>query len=102
MPTNLIETATYDSPVVVPADADPGNAAYYTFHATWDLPSDLAFAALGTVTDLLGEPPARVAFLSPAGPGLPLARCHVCFAFPSLGSNRWPGSRTWSVPTRRW
>lgn len=26
---------------------DPGNAAYYTFHATWDPPSDLAFAALG-------------------------------------------------------
>lgn len=27
---------------------DPGDAAYYTFHATWDPPSDLAFAALGT------------------------------------------------------
>ena len=26
---------------------DPGNAAYYTFHATWDSPSNLAFAALG-------------------------------------------------------
>lgn len=26
---------------------DPGDAAYYTFHATWDPPSDLAFAALG-------------------------------------------------------
>lgn len=28
-------------------DRDPGNAAYYTFHATWDQPSPLAFAALG-------------------------------------------------------
>lgn len=28
-------------------DRDPGNAAYYTFHATWDRPSLLAFAALG-------------------------------------------------------
>ncbi|WP_068874347.1 DUF3526 domain-containing protein, partial [Phenylobacterium sp. CCH9-H3] len=27
--------------------ADAGNAAYYTFHTTWDPPSDLAFAALG-------------------------------------------------------
>lgn len=27
---------------------DPGDAAYYTFHATWDPPSDLAFAAIGT------------------------------------------------------
>jgi len=26
---------------------DPGSAAYYTFHATWDAPSPLAFAALG-------------------------------------------------------
>jgi ABC-2 type transport system permease protein len=26
---------------------DPGEAAYYTFHATWDSPSNLAFAALG-------------------------------------------------------
>lgn len=26
---------------------DPGNAAYYTFHATWNPPSDMAFAALG-------------------------------------------------------
>ncbi|AZS21867.1 MULTISPECIES: DUF3526 domain-containing protein [unclassified Caulobacter] len=29
-------------------EKDPGNAAYYTFHATWDPPSDLAFAAIGT------------------------------------------------------
>jgi ABC-2 type transport system permease protein len=28
-------------------DRDPGNAAYYTFYATWDRPSPLAFAALG-------------------------------------------------------
>lgn len=28
-------------------DGDPGNAAYYTSHATWDSPSGLAFAALG-------------------------------------------------------
>lgn len=26
---------------------DPGSAAYYTFHPTWDAPSPLAFAALG-------------------------------------------------------
>lgn len=26
---------------------DPGSAAYYTFHPTWDSPSSLAFAALG-------------------------------------------------------
>jgi ABC-2 type transport system permease protein len=26
---------------------DPGDAAYYTFHATWDDPSPLAFAAIG-------------------------------------------------------
>lgn len=32
----------------VSRDKDPGNAAYYTFHATWDPPSDLAFAAIGT------------------------------------------------------
>ncbi len=31
----------------VSKDGDPGNAAYYTFHATWDSPSGLAFAALG-------------------------------------------------------
>lgn len=31
----------------VSKDGDPGNAAYYTYHATWDSPSDLAFAALG-------------------------------------------------------
>ena len=26
---------------------DPGSAAYYSFHATWDAPAPLAFAALG-------------------------------------------------------
>jgi len=26
---------------------DPGTAAYYSFHLTWDAPSPLAFAALG-------------------------------------------------------
>ena len=31
----------------VARDGDAGNAAYYTFHATWDRPSALAFAALG-------------------------------------------------------
>jgi ABC-2 type transport system permease protein len=31
----------------VSKDGDAGNAAYYTFHATWDSPSSLAFAALG-------------------------------------------------------
>lgn len=31
----------------VSVDGDAGNAAYYTFHATWDAPSALAFAAIG-------------------------------------------------------
>jgi ABC-2 type transport system permease protein len=31
----------------VSVDGDAGNAAYYTFHATWDVPSALAFAAIG-------------------------------------------------------
>jgi ABC-2 type transport system permease protein len=31
----------------VSQDGDAGSAAYYTFHATWDTPSSLAFAALG-------------------------------------------------------
>lgn len=31
----------------VSVEGDAGNAAYYTFHATWDAPSALAFAALG-------------------------------------------------------
>lgn len=31
----------------VTVGGDPGNAAYYTFHATWDEPAPLAFAALG-------------------------------------------------------
>lgn len=31
----------------VSVEGDPGNAAYYTFHATWDEPSALAFAAIG-------------------------------------------------------
>lgn len=31
----------------VSKEGDAGNAAYYTFHATWDAPSALAFAAIG-------------------------------------------------------
>lgn len=31
----------------VTRDGDPGYAAYYTFHATWDEPAPLAFAATG-------------------------------------------------------
>lgn len=31
----------------VSKEGDAGNAAYYTFHATWDDPSALAFAAIG-------------------------------------------------------
>jgi ABC-2 type transport system permease protein len=31
----------------VSREGDAGNAAYYTFHATWDPPAALAFAALG-------------------------------------------------------
>lgn len=31
----------------VSKDGDAGNAAYYTFHATWDAPSALAFSAIG-------------------------------------------------------
>ena len=32
----------------VDKDKDAGSAAYYSFHPTWDAPSPLAFAALGT------------------------------------------------------
>jgi ABC-2 type transport system permease protein len=31
----------------VSKEGEAGNAAYYTFHATWDAPSPLAFAAIG-------------------------------------------------------
>ncbi len=31
----------------VDKDKDPGSAAYYSFHPTWDSPSPLAFASLG-------------------------------------------------------
>jgi ABC-2 type transport system permease protein len=31
----------------VSKEGDAGSAAYYTFHATWDMPSTLAFAAIG-------------------------------------------------------
>ena len=31
----------------VSVEGDAGNAAYYTFHATWDAPSALAFSAIG-------------------------------------------------------
>jgi ABC-2 type transport system permease protein len=31
----------------VSKEGDAGNAAYYSFHATWDAPSALAFAAIG-------------------------------------------------------
>ena len=31
----------------VSKEGEAGNAAYYTFHATWDTPSALAFAAIG-------------------------------------------------------
>jgi ABC-2 type transport system permease protein len=31
----------------VSKEGDAGSAAYYTFHATWDAPSPLAFAAIG-------------------------------------------------------
>jgi ABC-2 type transport system permease protein len=31
----------------VSKEGDPGSAAYYTFHTTWDAPSPLAFAAIG-------------------------------------------------------
>lgn len=31
----------------VSVEGDAGNAAYYTFHATWDIPSRLAFLAIG-------------------------------------------------------
>jgi ABC-2 type transport system permease protein len=31
----------------VSVEGDAGNAAYHTFHATWDAPSALAFAAIG-------------------------------------------------------
>jgi len=31
----------------ITVDGDPGSAAYYTFHTTWDAPAPLAFAAIG-------------------------------------------------------
>ena len=43
----LIESDRAEREVVTSQYQDWGNAAYYTFHLTYDLPSDFAFAALG-------------------------------------------------------
>ena len=45
------ETAE-DQSYVLPSQGDPGSAAYYIFHLTYDPPSDLAFAALGMRDEL--------------------------------------------------
>lgn len=43
----MIALQAEDERAVMGFAKDAGYAAYYTFHATWDAPSDLAFAALG-------------------------------------------------------
>ncbi len=45
------ETAA-DQAYVMPAQGDPGSAAYYIFHLTYDPPSELAFVALGSRYEL--------------------------------------------------
>jgi len=43
----MISMQVEDERAVMKFAEDAGYAAYYTFHPTWDAPSDLAFAALG-------------------------------------------------------
>ena len=43
----VIALQAADERAVMAFAEDAGYAAYYTFHPTWDAPSDLAFAALG-------------------------------------------------------
>ncbi len=45
--SELIEADRAEREVVSALHQDWGNAAYYTFHLTYDAPSDFAFAALG-------------------------------------------------------
>ena len=45
------ETAA-DQAYVLPSQSDAGSAAYYIFHVTYDPPSELAFAALGSRYEL--------------------------------------------------
>lgn len=43
----VVQLQQVDERAVMSFAEDAGYAAYYTFHPTWDAPSDLAFAALG-------------------------------------------------------
>lgn len=43
----VVQLQQMDERAVMGFAEDAGYAAYYTFHPTWDAPSDLAFAALG-------------------------------------------------------
>ena len=45
------ETAA-DQAYVLPSQSDAGSAAYYMFHLTYDLPSELAYVALGSRHEL--------------------------------------------------
>ena len=47
----LVEADRADRPHVLKAQKDWGSAAYYSFHLTFDPPSDFAFAALGRRDD---------------------------------------------------
>ena len=50
---NILKADTAaDQDYVLPAQGDPGSAAYYVFHLTYDPPSDLAFVALGSRYEL--------------------------------------------------
>lgn len=44
---NLVEAHKEDRQVVLSKQGDWGSAAYYSFHFTYDSPSDFAFAAIG-------------------------------------------------------
>lgn len=45
--SQLAEADRADRQLVQSEQVDWGDAAYYSFHLTWDEPSDFAFAALG-------------------------------------------------------
>jgi ABC-2 type transport system permease protein len=47
----LVAADTADRTAVQQGQKDWGGAAYYSFHLTWDAPSDFAFAALGRRDD---------------------------------------------------
>ncbi|MBF2753729.1 MAG: DUF3526 domain-containing protein [Gammaproteobacteria bacterium AqS3] len=48
----LAAATVEDQKLVLDGQPDPGSAAYYTFHLTYDPPSALAFAALGSRDEL--------------------------------------------------